>query len=60
MCGCKTPNLLMANRACEDNCYPKIITKNIWNNYIRNGKIGIVWKVKSTGEIRKLKKWRST
>ena len=41
MCGCKTPNLMMANRSCEDRCYPEMLNKKewkelSWQTYIMN------------------------
>lgn len=32
-CGCQTPQLQMANKACEGACYPDIMTKEEWINY---------------------------
>ena len=36
-CGCQTTHLQMANKACEGNCYPKMLNRRQWN-YIKSGK----------------------
>lgn len=30
-CGCQTPNLQFANKACEGACYPPMVSKKLWN-----------------------------
>lgn len=32
-CGCHTTSLQMANKVCEGNCYPELMSKTDWNNY---------------------------
>lgn len=54
MCGCKTPNLLMANRACEGDCYPKMLNSKIWKRF-KKGNLGIEWKTESGEYITILK-----
>ncbi|MGL6108266.1 MAG: hypothetical protein ACRC03_19260 [Romboutsia sp.] len=29
-CGCRTTELQMCNKACNDNCYPRILSKKEW------------------------------
>lgn len=29
-CGCKTTNLQMADKSCDGNCYPKMLSKKEW------------------------------
>lgn len=36
-CGCDTPELFFANRACEGNCYPKMMSKKQWYKYRKYG-----------------------
>lgn len=31
ICGCKTPHLQFANKACEGDCYPNMMSKKMWN-----------------------------
>jgi hypothetical protein len=33
ICGCSTPQLQMADAACEGNCYPEMMSKENWDNY---------------------------
>lgn len=33
VCGCKTLNLQMANKSCDDNCYPPIFNKSTWKRF---------------------------
>lgn len=35
-CGCHTPQLQMANKSCDYDCYPPLMSKQIWNN-LKNG-----------------------
>lgn len=42
MCGCKTPQLQLANRICEGNCYPPLVDKKTFE-LILNSKEG--WKL---------------
>lgn len=32
-CGCATPNLQMANKSCEGNCYPPMMSKKEWYTF---------------------------
>lgn len=34
VCGCKTPDLFMADKACEGGCYEPMMTKKQWNEKI--------------------------
>lgn len=34
-CGCSTPGLQMCNRACEGNCYPKMLDRRTWNRLMK-------------------------
>jgi hypothetical protein len=36
VCGCQTTMLQMANKACEGNCYPKMLKAGNWE-YIKRG-----------------------
>lgn len=36
-CGCQTTALQMANRACEGQCYPKMMGKQKWKT-LKNGR----------------------
>lgn len=33
VCGCSTPQLQMADAACEGNCYPEMMNEENWNKY---------------------------
>lgn len=47
VCGCTTTNLQMANKACEDNCYPTLISYFRWNSFKKRGTIieqEYIWK----------------
>lgn len=33
ICGCQTPQLQMADEACDGNCYPAMMDKDTWNEY---------------------------
>lgn len=35
-CGCKVPPLTFCNKACEGNCYPKMINKKDWLSFKLN------------------------
>lgn len=55
ICGCKTTALQMANRACEGDCYPKMLSKEQWKElksiseapgyYIQIGNYG--WRIEN-------------
>jgi hypothetical protein len=34
-CGCSVPDLQFANRECEGGCYPKMMNKKEWREYVR-------------------------
>lgn len=36
-CGCKTPQLQMADKSCDYNCYPPLMRKSIWRNLKEGG-----------------------
>lgn len=38
ICGCTTPALQMANKSCDKPCYPEMMNKKQWNNFL-DGKI---------------------
>lgn len=47
-CGCEVPALQMANKACDNNCYPPMMNKSQWDQfYVRNSTVkypnGDVW-----------------
>lgn len=42
LCGCATTALQMANKSCDKPCYPPILDKDIWNNFI-NGNYPIYY-----------------
>lgn len=31
-CGCSVPDLQMANKSCDDMCYPRFVNKKLWNS----------------------------
>jgi len=48
ICGCETTALQMANKACDKPCYPPMLSKKEWDNFIarRSGIFeGILWRV---------------
>lgn len=38
ICGCKTPNLQFASKACEGDCYSDMVSKKLWKR-IKNAKL---------------------
>lgn len=48
-CGCRTTHLQMANKKCEGDCYPKMLSKKQWS-YFKIRKLmvidGVLWKIK--------------
>lgn len=36
-CGCHTTALQMCNKSCEGNCYPKMMSKKLWNSFFMTG-----------------------
>lgn len=48
-CGCQTTHLQMANKSCEGNCYPVMLSKKQWG-YFKKRKLLLVektlWKLK--------------
>lgn len=40
VCGCKTPQLQMADEGCEGGCYPDMMDKKSWNEF--KSKHGII------------------
>jgi hypothetical protein len=48
-CGCQTTHLQMANKACNGNCYPKMLSKNKWSFIKKNNTMVIdkvLWLIK--------------
>lgn len=49
MCGCKTTHLQMANKTCDGNCYPDMLSKKQWC-YFKHRKLmvfnKVLWKLK--------------
>lgn len=39
ICGCDTPALQMANKACDKPCYPKMMNKEQWKKHNKDGKL---------------------
>lgn len=39
ICGCATTALQMSDKACEKPCYPAMLNKYLWNNWIKKKKI---------------------
>lgn len=33
ICGCKTPQLQLADEPCDGNCYPEMMSKEDWKTY---------------------------
>lgn len=33
ICGCQTTALQMANKACDQPCYPEMMDKKLWRNF---------------------------
>ena len=44
MCGCKTTALQMANKPCNGDCYPKMLTRKEWS-YLKKRKLIFIDKV---------------
>lgn len=40
ICGCDVPNLQMANKPCEGNCYPAMMNKRGWDAFKH---VGDLW-----------------
>ena len=38
-CGCMTTQLQMCNKACDGNCYPKMLSKKRWNIMLKGSPI---------------------
>jgi len=49
-CGCQTTHLQMANKACDGNCYPKMLNKKKWQ-YLKEKKLmfinKVLWKIQN-------------
>lgn len=37
LCGCDTPQLFMANKSCKNPCYPTMMNKTKWHEFIYMG-----------------------
>ncbi len=35
LCGCDTPHLQMANKPCEKPCYPRMMSKSKWKDFLK-------------------------
>lgn len=40
VCGCSTPGLFMADKSCEANCYPPMMSRKKWNEYVQECRFG--------------------
>jgi len=40
VCGCSTPGLFMADKSCEANCYPPMMSRKKWNKYVQECRFG--------------------
>ena len=49
-CGCKTPELFMADKACEENCYEPMKSKKDWNH---KSPIKVIFKLTEGAIIKK-------
>ena len=61
ICGCQTPHLQMANKACDKPCYPAIMNRKDWSRFKKNSPVfdnqtNLVWWLRKGG----LKKYEST
>jgi len=52
MCGCKTTALQMANKMCDNPCYPKMLNREVWTFwkvmdkcFIKVNEFDILWKL---------------
>ena len=46
LCGCTTTHLQMCNKACDKPCYPRMLNKRLWKQFIEKGSIeidGMLW-----------------
>lgn len=41
ICGCDTPQLFFAKKACEGSCYPELLNQKDWENYKKEKSINI-------------------
>lgn len=37
LCGCHTPALFYANKACDGECYPKMMGRGEWEEFVKMG-----------------------
>lgn len=56
-CGCETTELQMANKSCNNYCYPRMLSKREWKSWqqghvtIENRSKGYFW-IKRKGDVR--------
>lgn len=41
LCGCKTTALQMANKACDKPCYPPMMDKGCWKDFLNHIMVGV-------------------
>lgn len=59
LCGCRTTALQMANKACDGDCYPTMVSKKIWKMFksgdiLFDGNTNLRWKYRGELGIEKL------
>jgi hypothetical protein len=60
LCGCQTTHLQMANKSCEGNCYPKMLSRKQWKVMIVTNILLIentLWKIKNVLGIKMFVIW---
>lgn len=40
VCGCSTPGLFMANKSCDAECYPPMMSRKKWQEYVDKCRFG--------------------
>jgi len=54
-CGCTTTQLQMANKACENDCYPEMLSRKLWTKINNNRLIGLgdkAWMISPNGKFK--------
>jgi hypothetical protein len=54
MCGCRTTALQMANKSCDYPCYPPLMNKRKWKNFVTYKSTMIdnrIWAINQFGQI---------
>lgn len=43
LCGCETPHLQMADKACKGKCYPPMLKEMVWEKYKVEKELGFMF-----------------